>query len=465
LLPVALVLDFFVPPPPDGTGPYTEILDALVTTRIPAGTTLGFRFYPRDGTFLSASAASIVFTTLYDCIPGDFVRVLYASGGSGMGLQRLRYSCDTGDTPTRLLIGSTPVTFTPSEELQPYNVYLYAVLTSRCTAASTMVGLSAIAGVTDAQLPLPCVLSCKYAFVPNGLDSGAAVLVMSQWMPNPIDTRITFTDSWEAAWQWLKYGDWLVTGDGNYVSMVEQREQLMYVAPSPGALIPLAVKPHLAGDAWTAQVAFLVVVPIAAGTVLAISAQLPEGTAVPEPYWLWTAPATADVCPGTVLSFCSLSVNIAVNPSVNVGSVTAAPYIINYVGPDLDLTNFTVFSAHPCELANGGSLIFYCGEGNEPSVDIVQYVTALYTCSRPADCFLPRGLVAGLSMPAAPWADGPMVLPVSQTGKACVPVPAAAWRAKGIALANTTPVPWPCGVAPLPCFATGSLCCAPATCC
>jgi hypothetical protein len=57
------------------------------------------------------------------------------------------------------------------------------------------------------------------------------------------------------------------------------------------------------------------------------------------------------------------------------------------------------------------------------------------------------------------------VLPVSQTGKACVPVPAAAWRAKGIALANTTPVPWPCGVAPLPCFATGSLCCAPATCC
>jgi hypothetical protein len=90
----------------------------------------------------------------------------------------------------------------------------------------------------------------------------------------------------------------------------------------------------------------------------------------------------------------------------------------------------------------------------------VQYVTALYTCARPAGAPLPSTLVAGVSMPAGPWPDGPAVLPVPQTGRTCVPVPKSMWRAKGIALAGTTPVPWCCGATPLPCFATGTLTCA-----
>jgi hypothetical protein len=455
-MPVSLILQYPAPAP---GGP---VIDALVTVPIPAGTPLGFRFYPHDGTWLAPTNVSLVFITLYDCLPGDFVRVVYHPSATGMALERLRFACAApGEllpyTVDTLLIASCASTFTPVELAGPYNVFLYTLARSGpsgCAAACTsLVGLSAIASSTSAILPSTCVLPCAFAIVPDRLTIPDAEAVRIYYMPaEETPYSIAIPERWSAAWQWVKYGFWTEFDVADYITRVEEVESVMYVAGTPGMLIPLAVKPHTAGDAWTAQVAFVVTVPIAAGTVLAISAELPTNyPTVPVPYWLWSAPATADVCPGTVLNFTNLGVTGGILPAVNVGTVVRAPFLEDYAGPDVDLTDFTVFSAEPCLLLRTGWDVVETQ---------VRYVTALYTCSRPANAPLPLTLVAGVSMPAGPWPNGPVVLPVPQTGRACVPVPKAMWRAKGIALAGLTPVPWCCGVTPLPCFATGTLTCA-----
>jgi hypothetical protein len=451
LLPVSLILQY------DAPAAGAPVIDALVTVPIPAGTALGFRFYPHDATFLAPTNVSLVFVTLYDCLPGDFVRVVWHPSTTGMALNRLRYSCSTEgpyDVDT-LLIASCTATFTPVELVGPYNVFLYTLARSGVSACNrsctSMVGLSAIASSTSAILPSPCVLPCAFAIVPDGLENDPAPEAVSVSLM--ASEAIGYPERWSAAWQWIKYGAWTAFDVVDYEDTVSVAESYMYVAGTPGMLIPLAVKPHVVHDAWTAQVAFVVTTTIAAGTLLALSAQLPAGNgSVPVPYWLWYAPATADVCPGAVLSFTNLGVVGGVLPGVNVGTVVRAPFLEAYAGPDLDLTDFTVFSAHPCLLTATG---IWATEPHQ-----VQYVTALYTCARPAGAPLPSTLVAGVSMPAGPWPDGPAVLPVPQTGRACVPVPKSMWRAKGIALAGTTPVPWCCGATPLPCFATGTLTCA-----
>ena len=136
-------------------------------------------------------------------------------------------------------------------------------------------------------------------------------------------------------------------------------------------------------------------------------------------------------------------------PVVSVGTVVANTDVLPLpFGADADLTDFTAYCISPCA----------DGVESDP-VPLPLYVTALYTCARPAGAPLPASLTPGVSEPASPWPCGPQVLPVQGCGGAAgcagsVALSAAAWRCKGLALCAQPPVPWACGVGGVPWFPT-----------
>jgi hypothetical protein len=445
LQPLALRLRFATPAVLNNV----PLLDALVTCPVSAGTALGFRFFAPTDTYLSPGAVVAGFITEAACLPGDVLRVAFKTvPGQGLVLLRLRYT-PCNPTPSVLTVGTCTAVFTTA--VAGYSCYLY--WTPRPTVCcGGVVGLAAIAAGPGAAagLPPPCVLPCQFALVPN-VEFPLPTDDTGQYVVYDGAASTAVPAAWVAAWRLLKYGPWVTLADTGFTvwdTALGALESALYIALPPGALVPLAVRPHAANTAWTAQLALVATVPIPAGTQVSVTAALGSDPATLPTYWVWTSPTTTDLPAGTVVDMNALGVTAGASPVVNVGTIAADATVLP-LGLDAALTDFTVFARSPCG----------------PSDPITHFITAVYTCSRPADTPLPEALVPGVAMPLVPWPAGPAVLPVA--GRCCVPVPPAAWRCKGLALCSTPPVAWACGTTPVPCFATAGACpvCPSGSCC
>jgi hypothetical protein len=421
-LPVALRARLSAP----ATG--NQVLRCLVTMPISAGTTLGFRFFEPTNGYLSPYATTVTFATTGALSPGQVVDVVRLAPGSGTALVRTLYAapCAAGTTDA---LGFTSTDLVDSVAGNSCFVFWRP---ARCAAPD--VALAAIAGMglgagDAAYLPPPCVLPCQFIVKPS-VPGGPNVDYVTVGPPagSAPATGGAVPGTWRQAWQVVKFRAWVAGNDALPApwSLADDFTSGLYTQPSPGALIPVATRPHLEGSAFPAQLVLVVTTPIAGGTTLQLSA---SPTVDPPAYWTWQAPLTPTALPaGTVLDFTGLGFGSGWMPSVNVGTVTSVATGGDDPG---DLTEFTVFCNDPCGT----------GRAN---------VTALYTCARPTGCELPPGLTAGLDMPAAPWpAPCASILPVQG-------VPPDAWPMAALALSRLAPVAW--SWQPTPCFRTSKSC-------
>ncbi len=404
------------------------MLRALVTDWLPANIQLGFRFYsPLDG-YLSVAALSLTFVTSAVLNPGMYVEVVRLAPGSGTVLNALTFPAEcAGGGPTTVTIG-TSVTDLP-DSVQGDSCFLYW-LPPRC--ASPLVPIAAIAGFAigaGTYLPPVCVLPCQYSVDP-GMPASPPVnfAVIGPGFGSEVLKGSAVPGAWSQAWQLAKYKAWVgYDSVPLWTNIVNAFSRGVYVAPTPGALVPIAVKPHIDGSAFLAQLVVAASTTIPAGVVLHISASTAFN---PTAYWTWYAPTTGDLPPGTILDFAGLTLQSDAYPTANVGLLTLAVTPTTDVG---NYTDFVIFADNPCAVDDDD------GAGRS-------YVTALYTCARPPGGPLPPGLVTGADMPSAPWPGlAPSILPV--TG-----VPPEAWPGAARALNHLCPVAW--SWQPTPCFRT-----------
>jgi hypothetical protein len=421
VLPVAQRVAF------GGSSNGQQVLRCVVTTTIAAGTVLGFRFFVPTNGYMSPFATTITFATAGVLLPGDFIEVVRSAPGSGTVLNRIRYPtpCADGEQAT---IGSTVTDLL--DTIAGNSCYMYWS-PNKCAAPD--VALAVVTGTGPGAsdpvfLPPPCALPCQYVVSPSvSPDPPVDFVVLGSGGAK----GGAIPGLWKDAWQLCRYRAWVGYQEPAtaWDVVVDALSAGLYIAPPPGALIPLGVKPHLAGSSFMAQLVLVATTVIPAGTTLQLTASVAVD---PLPYWAWTAPADADVPAGTVLNFAGLGLVPAAFPWVNIGTVVRVPT----TDPDTaDLTDFTVFSINPCDAAN---------------VEGRTYVTALYTCARPTGSVLPPGLTVGVDMPCAPW-PAPCASIVAVTGVRPESWPMAAW-----ALNHAKPVAW--SWQPVPVFRTAPLC-------
>lgn len=409
LLPLALNTAF--------AGDVNEaLLDALACACVPAGTLLGFRFYDPLTSYVAATAATLQYVTAADIVPGDVLRLLNTADATV--LLHLRFEqCVV--PPVVVASVSVPATFIGGT-LPSWSCYLFSVPAGGTCCCSSVTGVASVG-----QTPPPtCVVPCQFQVCTTLPVVDTPYTYVMATVNSSVQGAVP--GSWSNAWQVVKYCQWAPL-DTDYVGTVNAMESQLYVAPTPGQVVPVAVRPHIADTPFTAQLAVVVTAPLPAGTTFAITAEIAPAADAPVPYWLYTAPADKGVCAGTVLAFSGLAVVEGVTPCVNIGNVVGLPD--NWPADDIDLTDFTLFSTAPC----------FDGAG-------VRYISVLYTCARDNAQPLPPCIVPGVSAPAAPWPTGPRILPT----KACVAVPACEWPCTAQKLLCAAPVPWTCQ--PTPCF-------------
>ena len=423
VVPVAIRVRF------DQSHNNSQVLRVVVTTPIRAGTVLGFRFYtPTDG-YLSPYSTTVTFATSAVLAPGDFLQIERLAPGSGTALVCIQFP-EPCSEPVCTVVGST-TTDLPNT-LNGNSCFMYYAPT-KCGAP--IVALAVVTGSGPGAsdpiyLPPPCTLPCQYAFSPN-VPVGPSVdyLVLGPGVEEAKGGAIPGT--WSAMWQLARYRAWAAYDETvrPWRTIVNALSGGLYLAPPPGAMIPLGARSYLAGSSFLAQLVLVATTTIAAGTVFQVSAS----TAIdPAPYWEWTSPLDADLPPGSVVDMSGLGLVAGSVPSVNVGTIVALEVVDP---PDGNLTEFTVFTVNPCNAEDSAAR---------------SYVTAVYTCARPTGDCLPPGLVVGTDMPAAPWpAPAAVLLPVSGIKPTAWPM--AAW-----ALNHVCPVPWT--IQPVPCFRTSISC-------
>ena len=404
------------------------LLDALVTRPLAAGVYLAFRFYEPSAGFNSPSALSVGFPLPIPVSPGDVLRVKAGPSGTGTALQLVRYGtqCDAASVVVTAL-AETDTVLTPL--ILGWSCFLYSVPPARqcCTKLEAIAAVGATAPALQ-FMPPPSVLPCQFAVAPasDTLPSGARVAYARLLNGSPGASAALPGDWPKGAWQALRFGPWAYSTDGGNIAfdtgVVAELESAFYVAPLPGALLPVAVRPHFVGVPGTAQLALVVTQVIPAGTQVLLSAD-PTTDAVPQ--WQWTAPTTYDVKPGTVLLWSGLCLLAGYQtPAANIGTLQ---YVGDPAAPDADLTDFVVFTAA-------------CASRSRATY---RNITAVYTCARPTGDPLPEGLSAGRDMPSSPWPASASILPLN-TLCCSATVPFSAWPCLQITLCNLRPVAWSC---------------------
>ncbi len=416
------------------------LLDALVTTPLAAGTYLAFRYFPPAEGYTSTSALSVGFPLPRQVGPGDVLRLQALPAGGGTALLLVQYGslCEAGSAVSTTL-ATTTTSFTTG--VLGWSCFLYAVPAARqcCARLQAIAAVAAVdvVGPTGAGLPPQAVLPCQFTLGP-----ATALVPAGAMVALPLDAPAALPGAWRSgAWQTLKYATWgydASAGNAAFTGPAAALEASLYIAPTPGALVPIAFRPHFEGVPGTAQLAVVATTTIPAGTRVYVSG---EAAAVPVPYWLWTAPTDADVPPGTVILWSNLSVVTgSQTPAASIGTmqyVLAAPPPT----PDPDLTEFTVFTMDACVL--------------EDPLATSRFITAVYTCARRAGVGLPPGLTAGTDMPAAPWPAAASILPLAASCCA-LPVALASWPCVRTTLSRVRPCAWSCQQ--LPAFSSPGPC-------
>lgn len=428
LLPVAFRLR-------NGGAPSTAALalvDFLVTAKVPMGTALSFRWYPSLQGYQSADSVTLAFSVTAAIPAGTFLRVQrVAAPGTGTILLWQQYAQGSPVAPVQ--VGATPVVL--GDGALGWSCFGFCTPRPRSACCAPIQALCAVAGQApgaDLYLPPTCLLPCQFAIVPTTAVSPASDFVS---VPLGAVPGAWYTGGWQA----VKYTPWSQYQEPAFpYGLVAAADQATgYIAPNPGAVVPVAFRPHAAQSPCPAQLVLVVTETLPAGTVLQVSAtaETPPMTAC----WMWTSPATCDLPPGTVIDMNNLSVlGGAAPPAVSVGTLQA----LLSLDEDIALTEFTVFS----EQLVGG-----------PESNTQRYVTALYTCARPPGIPLPPCLVAGTSAPAAPWPASPTI---STAAVAAATAPcnrrSVPWLCRRLRLLTACVVPWVCQ--PVPWFPVADPC-------
>lgn len=430
------------------------LLDALVTKPLAATSYIAFRFFPPVEGYLSTNAVTVGFYLGQDLWPGSVLRVQSQAASAGTALVCLEFPgpC-AGSSPVVTTLATTPTVL--QVPMVGWSCFLYSVpsLTGGrgkcCTQLTAIAAISGNAVSAWQYLPPTCILPCQFTVVPLPLSTSTINPLALVAYASPEPSQAAVPQTWAHAWQTIKFGPWsLSTDSAAFVGIVQTTEASLYLAPGHGAMIPVAYRPHAAGSPVSAQLVLAVTERIAAGTTLAISADLSTGPSSPAPFWLWTAPLAADVLPGAVVSLCNLGVVAGTVPTASLGYVSA----VFTSDVDLPLTDFTVFAQSLC-----------AGLASSDVVASRRFVTALYTCARGPGQLLPDCLVAGQDMPAAPWPAMPAVLPVASECAGAPPVSASLWPCFRNTLCHMTPVAWSCQ--PVPWFAIVDPCLPRPACC
>lgn len=450
----------------------TPIMDLLVVAEdgIPYNASLGFRFYPSGQGYQAPTAVCVTFILNASLGPGDAVRLAYNPGGPvapGMQLFVHRAGAAVG-TWTLLSDNSLPVG--PIATASTCFVYT----APRC---ATVEGIAAVGFGdlgTDVIPPPACVLPCKYVVaIHSPTEPAQYAYYAGGETPDTVTARLLSPGAWRAAWQLLKWpsppwttlteavGAWRYSTDiTTYAANVNPAaDVLISVGLLPGQLVPIAVKPYdaIGAPAFGGVLVVVATCVIPACTKVRILGNnwSPSVTAE-SAWWVWNS-GTLPLQPGTVVKFWDLGPSSTFPiPRTTHGSISATVSLPSSLQP---VTAFTLYSAADVGI----------GDTDSPAAEPA-YITGLYPCSYAGA--VPPCLVAGASMAASPWPDGPAILPVGECAGAngVGSNPVVSWPVMVRRLFGMCPVRWFCQL--LPTFPTleppcgpPKRCCTPKTGC
>lgn len=403
-----LVTAYACPLPGDAPGPLaddTPVLSALVTTPLRRGTVLGFRFYPHGENYLSAAASAVTFAIGAD-VPAGTALTLRTTPPSYAYAGMLLLSRARGAASSALLgaTGSRPVLAVHS------SVFVYWA--PRYSHVEPISALGVLSAAGAPVLPPSSVLPCKYAITTldpgGGAGDAAGQFVYS--------TATAVPGAWTHAWQVLKWGveaQWATAPIADYSADVEAVEDARHVQLQPGQLVAIAYKPYEfdVAPAFPGQLVLVVTREVAPGTVARVRGGPWDDSGAA--HWVWTAPPTCALLPGTVIDMGGLRPSML--PTVNIGSIAPGDAVPEITDSFLE---FTVFS-------DDGA------------------VTGVYPCSYFGA--VPSQLVPGVSILATPWPDCASILSVP-----CCCSRVASWECFVLQLQRACPTRWLCQ--PLPSF-------------
>jgi hypothetical protein len=381
--------------PGGGTpGPLVDdalVLSALVTKPLRRGTALGFRFYPHDENYLSVHASAVTFTLSTDIPAGSALTLQANSGTPSAGMEL--FSRPPAGTPARPV---WPGALVGRAGSRPAIGVYFSVFVYWSPSYARVEGISALGLVTGAGggflspvpvLPPTSVVPCKYAFAvpaPSGPDF---VFSLARAIPG----------TWRHAWRVLKWDtqsmwDKSVNVDF-YNPNVGDVEDERYVQLQPGQLAAVAYKPYDydAAPAFSGQLVLVTTELVPAGTVAFIrGGSWPASNSSPArsmAHWVWTAPTSCALLPGTVIDIGGLRPGSV--GTVNIGTMSAGELI---PGLTESFFAYTVFSAAPAPSLYSNFMA----------------VTGVYPCAYMDT--VPHDLVPGVSILSQPWPDCAAIL-------------------------------------------------------